>query len=459
MSNNFEDKKKIIAELESKSEVILKRIGEVKRPVFIEFCGTPKAGKTTALSSLDLFLRRNGFKVEIIRERASICPIPKKNHMHFNIWTAMTTLSNMLVFLDSSNDVILIDRGIFDSMIWFFWMKNTGRLTDAEFRNIEHFICMNQWALLTDIVFVLTVNYPVASNREFKDLLTLKSGSIMNERVINQYNAALKHAMKHFVDKFKYIECIDTTQTILVEVGEKITRKTLEILSTSLDEKVLSIPQAALGELLTISGSRIYETEKEFYQIIQDEGKYISRSQVETADDYIQIISCGIIEYDGKLLLLRRKEIDQTNRLHEKYVVWAGGHVREHDASLSTDVLREGLKRELSEELFIRNRYDIDGPVGLLYFSDNHRSKKHLGVVYKVRLQSDDVALGLDQSEFKERRGKSVSGTFQSPAQLREYYSGMEEWSKSILKYLYNTTQEFPYQKELFDMPNFHRFS
>ena len=447
---NSEDKKKIIAELEQKAESILKRMGEIKRPVFIEFCGTPKAGKTTALSSLDLFLRRNGFKVEKIRERASVCPIPKKNHMHFNIWTSMATLNNMLVLLDSANDVVLIDRGIFDAMLWFFWMKNTARLTEIELKDIEQFICMDRWVSLIDIVFVLKVEYQTASNREFKDLLTLRTGSIMNERVINQYNTALEQAKEHFVDKFKYIECIDTTKTTLVEVGEKITRKTLEILGASLDEKILVVPRTSVKELLTASGFMVSEGKgKQINQIIQERGKYIPRSEIEKSDDYVQPIPCGIIEHEGKILLLRRSEIDPNNRLHEKYVIWAGGHVREQDAS--EDTLVSGIKRELAEELFIKSQYSIDGPIGFVYFPSSIKSRKHLGVVYKIKLVSDEVALGLDQTEFKERRGKSVSGTFQSPSQLKSYYSGMEQWSKSILEKYYKIEVKEPSDQQLFD--------
>lgn len=452
MPVNSHDRNKIIAELEQKAEAILKCIGEIKRPVFIEFCGTPKAGKTTAMSSLELFLRRNGFKVEIIRERASVCPIPKKNHMHFNIWTSMSTLNNMLTLLDSPNDVVLIDRGIFDAMIWFFWMKNTGRITEAEFKSIEQFICMDRWTSLIDIVFELKVDYTSANAREFKDLLTSKTGSIMNERVISQYNDALEQAKEHLNKKFKYLECLDTTNTTLVEAGEKITRKTLEILGSSLDEKILAVSKTFVRDILPSQGFAVSDKGKHLNQIIKEQATYFPRSEIEKSEDHIQLIPCGIIEYKGKILLLRRSEIDPSNRLHEKYVIWAGGHVREQDTADNDDVLKTGLRRELSEELFIKSQYSVDGPIGFVYFPGNIRSRKHLGVVYKVELTSDEVALGLDQSEFKERRGKSVSGTFQSPEQLKDYCSGMEQWSKSILKNLYGIAQESSGQKELFDV-------
>jgi hypothetical protein len=52
----------------------------------MEFSGSPKAGKTRCLSVLDLFLKRNGIKIEVYTERASI-------------------------------DVFILDRGIFDALV------------------------------------------------------------------------------------------------------------------------------------------------------------------------------------------------------------------------------------------------------------------------------------------------------------------------------------------------------
>ncbi|MDI6794689.1 MAG: hypothetical protein QME81_17790, partial [bacterium] len=62
----------------------------------IEFAGVPKAGKTTTLNQLYAFLKRCGFRVEVVVERASVCPIRDKKHANFNVWTACTTLSQIL---------------------------------------------------------------------------------------------------------------------------------------------------------------------------------------------------------------------------------------------------------------------------------------------------------------------------------------------------------------------------
>ena len=333
-------------------------------------------------------------------------------------------------------------------MTWFFWMKNTGRLTEEEMKCIERFICLDRWTSLVDIVFILKAEYRVAINREFRDLLTEKEGSIMNPRVLIHYNKAVDEAKSYLTSRFKYLEIIDTTYSSLVEAGETITRKTLDILEASFDEEVLSIPKQSFNRLISSQGFIKFENRdaKVLSDLINLEGKFIRRSNVEKSDDYVQIIPFGVLEYDNKVLLLRRKEPDSSNMLNEKYVIWAGGHVRIQDKC--NDTLKKGLLREIAEELFVKSQYSVDGPIGLVYSPTNTRAKKHAGILFKIDLEVEDVALGLDQTEFKERRGKSVSGTFLPQSKLIEYYSKMEAWSQLILRDYYKI---IPKSADLFD--------
>ncbi len=90
----------------------------VKRPLIIEFSGLPKAGKTRTISVLELFLKRNGFNVEVFMERASIAPIKSKGHINFNAWVSCASLQGMLEALAKPElDIFILDRGIFDAMM------------------------------------------------------------------------------------------------------------------------------------------------------------------------------------------------------------------------------------------------------------------------------------------------------------------------------------------------------
>ena len=121
-----------------------------RKPIVIEFAGTPKAGKTTTLGQINTFLKRCGFKVEIVVERAGVCPIKDKKHVNFNIWTACTTLSQLLEKTQTppgpeDPHILILDRGIFDSICWLRLMEHLQRLRPSERKIVEEFLTIPDW--------------------------------------------------------------------------------------------------------------------------------------------------------------------------------------------------------------------------------------------------------------------------------------------------------------------------
>ena len=133
-----------IATLEKIATQLLKekRAFRARRPIVIEFCGTPKAGKSSCISSLVLFLKRNGFKVRVLTERASVCPIDNKFDPNFNIWTGCSALAELVHILSNeprSLDVVILDRGMFDAVCWFHWQKKHNFLDDNSYNLFRDF--------------------------------------------------------------------------------------------------------------------------------------------------------------------------------------------------------------------------------------------------------------------------------------------------------------------------------
>ena len=121
---------------------------KARRPIVIEFAGVPKAGKTTTLNTIHGFLKRCGFKVETVIERASVCPIRDKKHFNFNVWTACTSLTQILEKTQdppspNDPDILILDRGIFDALSWLSMMEKMGRLRKEEREIIEKFLLIN----------------------------------------------------------------------------------------------------------------------------------------------------------------------------------------------------------------------------------------------------------------------------------------------------------------------------
>src|ERR1700730_16811150 len=139
------------SDLQILAERLAKEFQAAKRPTLgVEFAGVPKAGKTSTLNQIYAFLRRCGFKCEIVVERASVCPIRDKRHFNFNIWTASTTLCQLLdktqnLPRDDDPDILFLDRGIFDAVCWLAILERLGRITPEDRAKADAFFLTDDW--------------------------------------------------------------------------------------------------------------------------------------------------------------------------------------------------------------------------------------------------------------------------------------------------------------------------
>jgi hypothetical protein len=162
------------SDLQVRAEEAAERFATAARkPIVIEFAGVPKAGKTTTLGQLQSFLKRCGFRVEVVVERASVCPIRDKKHSNFNVWTACTTLAQLL---EKTQDppriddpqILILDRGLFDSICWLAMMERLERIRSADRKIIDKFLLIDDWREKITGVIVMTASSADAMARENK---------------------------------------------------------------------------------------------------------------------------------------------------------------------------------------------------------------------------------------------------------------------------------------------------
>ena len=165
---------------------------KARKPLVIEFAGVPKAGKTTTLSHVQAFLKRCGFRTDVVIERASVCPVRDKKHANFNVWTACTTLAQVLEKTQNpprgdDPQILFLDRGIFDSICWMTMMERISRIRPKERQIIQDFLMIDDWRKRISAVFVMLVSPDDAMKRE-QGLLPVEgaSGSIMNPEILNR---------------------------------------------------------------------------------------------------------------------------------------------------------------------------------------------------------------------------------------------------------------------------------
>jgi len=440
---------KLIAELEARAEKLkdLLELRTAKRPLIIEFSGAPKAGKTRSISGLELFLKRNGIRAEVFTERASIAPIKSKGHLNFNVWVSCASLQGMLEALYRDIDVFILDRGVFDALVWNEWLEMTGKITSEEAKQVAQFFTMSRWTELVDLVFVLTCDPKVSIEREYADQLTTKRGTIMAEETLKQFLQATDQTMKTYGAKFKRIVPIDTTNTRTQQGVAKITDEALKVLNQFLDETICVVPigalRTALPERGLFSDPKIVDG---FTETVEKEKVFVPRSDAEQNANYLQPIPCAVLRYEDKILVLKRKK--KGHPLHDTYAVWAGGHVIEADEG--DDILLNTLNRELTEEVFIKEAFELNSkPVALIRTNEDARASRHIAVLYEINLKSEHVALALNQKEFRSTRGSSMSGRLVQINEMGDIYDEMGDWSKFIVDHFWpdQTPKEKPQQK------------
>ena len=154
----------------------------------------------------------------------------------------------------------------------------------------------------------------------------------------------------------------------------------------------------------------------------------------------VQALPVVVRNGSGDLLRLKRREQREDSPLHGKIVIWAGGHVRREDGANGPSIV-QGAVRELQEELRISVEPADLKLLGAVWIRgrDNDRTRRHMAIVHEWRARTDDVAIALSATEFFERRGTSLSGSFVTPHQLAaDVDSGLicEPWSVEIVRRL-----------------------
>lgn len=438
------ERKENIQKLESLAQEVLqlKNVHRQRRPIVIEFCGSPKAGKTSSINSLNIFLKRNGFRTSVLAERASVCPILDKQSPVFNSWTCSATINEINEKIDTANaspnpennlDVIICDRGIFDSLCWFRWLKNRDKMNEYEYDVLTKFALLNRWQKNIDLVYVFVTTPEESIRREYANLLTDKRGSIMKENILYQYKEAVEQTLLEYQEVFRATCIIDTTEQEQNDVGYEVTEKTLITLRDMLMEKIGYINSS---DLTLNEGINEVDLIKNGLQKIQ----YDLRNKVEDDPSLIQPIAIAVItSRDGEKVFCVKKTAKSTDKSSPESgqtLLYVGGHMRrEDDSSIcnnTLDVLRNTLERELFEELGISIAIDKKNSPFAIYTPDNEKSKRHLAIGWKVSID-EDTKIRLDSYELVQKKGKSKSGCFIPIKDITNSNMSFESWSRIIL--------------------------
>ena len=420
---------------------------KARKPLVIEFAGVPKAGKTTTLTNVQTFLKRCGFRTHVVIERASVCPIRDKHHANFNVWTACTTLAQLLEKTQNppqpdDPQILFLDRGLFDSICWLTMMERVSRVRKDEGDLIRKFLTIDDWRKRVSAVFVMLASPEDAIRRE-QGVLPVKGqeGSIMNPEILQQIMEVNKQCVDQFGNSFRIFQ-IDTssgeTKGSQKATAETVSDTILSLIEEQLAEDILSCSKETVVSLFEgknfIDVSAAEQLIRHFEET--DVHSYGTREEVESDESRVQALPVVVVRNaNGDVLRLRRREKAADNPLHEKIVIWAGGHVRSEDA-VNGNPLVHCAMRELDEELRLQIEASSLKLIGAVYFDHSGNTSKHVAIVYEWRASKNDVSVVLSRTEFFERRGTSLSGRFASVDTLAEDVKKdkiVEPWSVELI--------------------------
>jgi len=431
-----------ILDLERKAVEILdlKSRTRPRRPILIEFCGSPKAGKSSCMSSLNIFLKRNGFSTRVLTERASVCPINNKFDPLFNVWTTCSAIAEITEFAaehSKDTDIIMSDRGIFDGLCWFQWLHEHKHLTSPDHVCLETFLTMPKWRQLLDLIYVFRSSPKVSMEREYATLLTRKEGSIMNTGVLQTYNDSITHAVSRYRDRFRCIKEVDTTDIAQNDVSFIVTTEVLEALLGLVSEQIGYCERSCFSQFESRTHWRLSEMSA-LPQLSFDR-----RDEVEADASKVQMVPVLTITNpeQSHVLVLKKKDngAGASSPEKDRLLLYAGGHIRREDligasSDAFLDVAKRALVREIKEELDLSVAVDDDDPF-FIWDKQHPRSQKHIAVCFTHHVDFSQLRVKLDAYEFTQKSARGKSGRVL--AMDKVVNEPLEQWSTVIVQELY----------------------
>lgn len=229
-SDNIEEYNKLKKFHYRKQEIYkMKSVLEKNKTYVIEFTGTPRTGKTTLMNNLYDFFKKGGFTTSTLEEfttskryKKDIYPRLKNEYKSvINTEIPKYVLGDLNTEVSKDYDIILVDRSLFDRMIWMDRLYNKNGVTKEEYDNY-----INKYTPLIknkiNIILGLYTDSLTSLKRDYSANISLEKRTFLNEKNINEYNNSLVN-MKELSSKFNInFHMFDTTNKSEREISFQV---------------------------------------------------------------------------------------------------------------------------------------------------------------------------------------------------------------------------------------------
>lgn len=196
--------------------------------------------------------------------------------------------------------------------------------------------------------------------------------------------------------------------------------------SSTAVEQVLVVPTALFHEIGQFQGFR--SDVDTYLKTLLDPSytSYRPRNEVEEDPSFKQLIPYCIFRSGGEIFHYTRSKQQGEARLHSKRSIGIGGHISSIDQNGQAEVYREGMWREIGEEVHLEGKW-TERCVGLINDDETEVGRVHLGVVHIFDLEAPQV---------RAREQSIIHSGFANPAELVRSLDQFETWSQICLNYL-----------------------
>jgi predicted NUDIX family phosphoesterase len=205
-------------------------------------------------------------------------------------------------------------------------------------------------------------------------------------------------------------------------------------MSVVAEERILVVPTSLFHDLGYFQGfSR--EIDRYWPQLVDgDHVEYRARGEMESDPSYKQLIPYVLFRWTDAagtvhLFEYQRGSGQGERRLHAKRSVGVGGHISSIDAEVGHvhDVYREGMRRELDEEVAIDTPY-TESVAGLINDDETPVGQVHLGMVHLCDVEKPAV---------RPRETDILEARFTPVADILTRLEQFESWSEIAVRALF----------------------
>lgn len=214
-----------------------------------------------------------------------------------------------------------------------------------------------------------------------------------------------------------------------ISVVGKLSMAVLDVVMSKAEEMILVVPRERFDALGDFQGIN-FEVDRYLPELLDRRNNhFMPRSAAEVDPKFKQIIPYVLLVHDNRVLHYVRSKKSGESRLHAKGSIGIGGHMNDHDEDLFNvdyDAYREGVRREVEEELELEGDYE-SRVVALINDDSDEVGQVHLGVVHLFRMTSDGV---------RPREAAISKPTFRSMEEVAELRESLESWSQICFDHL-----------------------